>query len=138
MIRIALCGLYGAFATIAGKIALSDTIVITHLNHQCATQFSLSQSHCDSGVLLFRVMLFALMIFCNGLMISQFLKALEKNSSLSVTVISSAVNFLFTGMAGNIILRENLGLRWILGATLILAGILMITISQGDSRRARS
>ncbi len=79
------------------------------------------------------------MLLCNGLMISQFLKALEKNSSLSVTVISSAVNFLFTGLAGNVILQERLGMRWVLGASLIMCGILMITVSQGDSsRRGRS
>ncbi len=69
----------------------------------------------------------------NGFMVSNFLKALEKNSSLLVTVVSSAVNFLFTGVVSNLVLQEKLGLKWMGGASLIILGILLIAFSQGVS-----
>jgi drug/metabolite transporter (DMT)-like permease len=64
-------------------------------------------------------------------MVSNFLKALERHSSLMVTVVGSAINFVCTGLMGYLVLEERLGVRWIAGASLIVMGILLIVLSQG-------
>ncbi len=79
--------------------------------------------------------MFPLMLACNGLMLSNFLKALERDSSVMVTVVSSAINFLLTGLLSGFVLEEPLGLRWLAGALLIVAGIFLIAFSQGDGGR---
>ena len=42
----------------------------------------------------YRVLFFSLMLLLNGSMLTMFLKALEKNSSLTVSVISTAFNII--------------------------------------------
>jgi drug/metabolite transporter (DMT)-like permease len=74
------------------------------------------------------------MLYFNVLMVANFLKALESKGSLVVTVVCSAINFLVTGLLGNLILGEEVNITWCLGASLIIVGILLILFSQGGHK----
>ncbi len=67
-------------------------------------------------------------------MLSNFLRALETRASLPVTVVCSAVNFLITGLLGNVILGEEVNPVWCGGASLIMIGIFFILFSQGGPK----
>jgi drug/metabolite transporter (DMT)-like permease len=118
-----ICGLYGASAAIFGKIALSQNWIIDFFDEKCE-KFNDSKFICTSFI---RTVVFCLMLCLNTMMIATFLKALEKNSSLAVTVVSSSVNFILSGLLGGIFLQENIGLKWFIGASLVISGIFLIT-----------
>lgn len=130
MFRIVICGIFGCVATITGKIAFAESSLTDFIKTTCAEHLN-SSSSCANFVLLIRVVFFVSMIAANGLMVSNFLKALERHSSLMVTVVGSAINFVCTGLMGYLVLEERLGVRWIAGASLIVMGILLIVLSQG-------
>ncbi len=131
-----LCGLFGSLATILGKMALSsDNWILIDMWAICAQSLGLSPERCDMLVLLFRGITFFEMLFCNALMISYFLKSLEKESSLHVTVISTATNFLLSGLLGRLVLKEEVSNMWYLGASIISAGICCISYGRGENKR---
>ena len=78
------------------------------------------------------------MIVCNTLQLINFMKALEKKGSLPVTVISSAVSFLLTGLLGLILLGEKLSIMWILGLALIGVGMVFIAYSQKENNETNN
>lgn len=51
-------------------------------------------------------------------------------ASLPVTVVSSSVNFLLSGVMGCVLFNEKITMDWFLGATLIVIGVLLIISSQ--------
>ena len=57
---------------------------------------------------------------------SSFLKAMSCKGSLHVTVISSSVSFLLTGILGSIVLGEKINAKWFFGALLIALGVACI------------
>eukprot|EP01031_Cornospumella_fuschlensis_P037500 gene37500-45541_t len=75
------------------------------------------------------------MIGLNGGVINFFLKAMEQNHTVVVIVITSAVNFLTTGILGYFVLGEELGNTWYAGSTLIMAGMFFVAYSQGINRK---
>lgn len=81
---------------------------------------------------------FFLMFYANALALSLFLRALESKGSLVVTVVSSATNFLVTGLLSGVLLGENVGLNWCLGAVIIGLGVYLIASSQGGSKKDRT
>ncbi|KAG1684859.1 hypothetical protein DVH05_010243 [Phytophthora capsici] len=70
------------------------------------------------------------MLAANGLMLSCFVKGLHETDSLTATVTSAAVNFMFSAAGGFFFFQEHLPTRWFLGATVILIG--MAFLLHGD------
>ncbi|RKP38804.1 hypothetical protein BJ085DRAFT_1898, partial [Dimargaris cristalligena] len=63
----------------------------------------------------------------NILMWALFSKALHKaDSSITVTVYNTAVNFFLTALLGNLVFGEPLSLRWWFGSSLILLGTVLM------------
>ncbi len=66
------------------------------------------------------------MLGCNAAMTSCYVLALQSSGSVPATVISTAVNFVVTGVAGRALFREALSLRWWAGAGLTLMGVILV------------
>ena len=127
-----LCGIFGAFGSFSGKLALSDDSPVRDV---CIPTDQLPESYCNSIVITSRLLLFILMLISNGLMVSNFLTALEKKSSLFVVLTSSSINVILTGILGQSFLDEPVRENWYCGALLMLMGVLFVTLSQ-DSKKS--
>lgn len=110
-----LSGLFAACAAALGKIAFSNDSLIVNV---VATVFgSFGSTYCILIGLVCRAIVLAMMMGSNALMIACFLSALEKeNSTLMVTAISTAVNFVATGLVGNVLFSEKVSNLWYFGA----------------------
>ena len=137
MLEVILSGLYASVSSILGKISLTTkTPLIDFFRYHCEISvFLLTEANCWHISYVLRFSLFILMFYCNALTFTYFLKSLETRSSLSVTVISSAVNFLVTGLLSGIILGEKINNRWYLGAGIIAIGVSLIAFSQSNVKR---
>ncbi len=102
------------------------------INDMCLNTKYIS-NHCFLLFGTIKIITIVCMIVCNTLQLINFMKALEKKGSLPVTVISSAVSFLLTGLLGLVLLGEKLSLMWFLGLVLIGIGMIFIAYSQKDS-----
>ena len=135
MMTMVISGIAGGFSSILGKIALSSDSYYVEATSQLICSNSLITidltSYCWLTALISKFLFFILMLYCNVIMLSYFLNALETRGSLPVTVVCSAVNFLVTGLLGNVILGENVNIIWCGGAGLIISGIVCILYSQG-------
>ncbi|KAG3113333.1 hypothetical protein PI124_g7637 [Phytophthora idaei] len=129
----ALAGSLAAVAGLLGKLgADGDSSVLQLLDAQChSSALSASCSLLSSAV---RVLCLALMLGANGLMLSCFVKGLHETDSLTATVTSAAVNFMFSAAGGFFFFQEVLPMRWFLGATVILVG--MAFLLHGDAAQA--
>jgi len=130
-----LSGFSGGMGSILGKLALSPEIFVMKAisNFICKDALDLEFS-CPTVMIILQVSSFAGMFYCNILMLSYFLKALETRGSLPVTVVCSAVNFVVTGLLGGMILGEEINFRWCIGASFIMIGIVFIMFSQGGQK----
>mmetsp|Transcript_21333 Transcript_21333/g.19408 ORF Transcript_21333/g.19408 Transcript_21333/m.19408 type:complete len:140 (+) Transcript_21333:46-465(+) len=137
MIDVVLSGLFGALTSILGKISLSEsTPVIDYIQYYCEISILITNRiYCINISFAIRLICFILMIYFNMLTFTFFLKALETRGSLPVTVISSATNFLVTGILSGILLGENINQQWYLGAFIIVFGVCLIALSQGNGKR---
>ena len=124
------CGAFGAVASIVGKLALSDNLLMTMVSTLCEVEYDMKTQQCQYLIVVLRVMLFGIMIALNAAMVANFLRAMEKHASVIVTVVSTATNYLITGGLGRIIFKEKLGSWWLLGSVLICGGLCLIGISQ--------
>jgi drug/metabolite transporter (DMT)-like permease len=133
MIEIVKSGLAGAVASIFGKMSLSDKTPATEfMRYYCEVYFFYGEtSRCWNMVYFVRLASFLLMFFFNAMALSKFLKALEKRGSVFVTVVSSATNFLVTGLLSGLLLGEQINAKWCFGAFLIAGGVFLIAIGQG-------
>lgn len=140
MLHAVLCGLCGALASVAGKVALSNNRTLETVNMLCEDNnlHSLGPNTCVGVAILFRVLAFSCMLLLNAAMVSSFLRSMEKNSSVIVTVISTAANYLLTGLAGKLAFNEALGSWWMLGSTIICVGLCFIVVSQDGIPKLRS
>lgn len=130
-----IAGLSGAAASILGKICLSEYPLIDKSPALLCANIKWCLDFPIIVVVGIRGLIFFLMLACNGLMLSHFLKALETRGTLPVTVVCSAVNFVVTGILSSLVLGEQINARWWFGALLIIAGIILVLISQGDTKR---
>ena len=130
----------GALAAISaglGKVALSgDLTVLKVVSENCDwiletyTGFGANHYHCDVvSPLVVRLLIFLLMLYCNALMLSLFLKALGMHGSLEVVVLNSSINFVLTGLIGQLVFGESVSTYWTIGIALIAVGIALITIA---------
>ena len=138
MMTMVISGIAGGFSSILGKIALSSDSYYVEATSQLICSNSLLTidltSYCWLTAIMSKFLFFLSMLYCNAIMLSYFLNALETRGSLPVTVVCSAVNFLVTGLLGNVILGENVNIIWCGGAGLIISGIVCILYSQGSPK----
>lgn len=66
------------------------------------------------------------MIATNSMMLTVFVRGLHQTDSLTATISSAAVNFVFTGVVGRGVFQETLTALWWYGAGTILVGMMMI------------
>jgi drug/metabolite transporter (DMT)-like permease len=132
MTTVVASGFIGAIASILGKVSFSkSTPVMTFLQTICETLLT-ANNGCWNFMYAARLISFFVMFYFNALALSLFLRALESKGSLVVTVVSSATNFLVTGLLSGVLLGERVGLQWCLGAALIAVGVYLIAASQGS------
>lgn len=127
---ILVCGLFGGLATIFGKISFSDNWIITSSADVCSF-LTQSSEFCYYATFLFRAVSFVGIIACNAFIVGYFLTAMEQNNSVVVVVISSAVNFLISGILGQVVFGEAVAISWFAGSALIIIGMLLVTLSEG-------
>ncbi|KAB0795754.1 hypothetical protein PPYR_09815 [Photinus pyralis] len=83
------------------------------------------------GFFIVRVVFFGLMLLCNGSVWTLYVKALQStNSTLTATVLSSAVNYLLSAILGYIVFGEITSLLWWTGLSSVLVGVVLITQDQ--------
>ena len=133
MIDVVKSGLSGAVASIFGKLSLSATTPVAEfIKYYCNLYVGgPDEAYCWNIVYAMRLASFLLMFWFNAVALGLFLKALEKKGSLPVTVVSSAVNFLVTGLLSGLLLGEQVNGKWCFGALLIAGGVFLIAIGQG-------
>lgn len=137
MLPLILCGVSGGLATIFAKIAFSSSsLVLDQLQTLCITHhYSFSHQACTNGAYAFRAILFLSMLALNGAVVNFFMQAMEHNHTVVVIVITSAMNFLTSGVCGHLILGEELTQSWFTGSLLIMMGMLIVAHSQGPPSR---
>ena len=138
MLNALACGLFGAASSVLGKMALSDNVVLQWLMLVCNANNIEDGLTIQGLIYLVRVVLFGMMMLSNAAMIASFLKSMEKNASVTVTVVSNAVNYLASGAAGLLIFGEAVGSFWIVGSLCICLGLCMIVISQEGLPKMRA
>ena len=112
-----------------GKIALSDTLLTKYLaDNMCQLQ-QIFFTECVETDTSLRLLAFLGMLLTNSLMVSSFLKALETDSSLQVTVLCSSVNFLMSGWLGVKVLNESVNGMWWIGVCIVCIGIFCVATS---------
>jgi drug/metabolite transporter (DMT)-like permease len=97
----------------------------------CDGYGTFSKTHCEYTVISVRITAFAFMMTCNALVVGYFLRAMELNHTVVVIVISSATNFLTSGLFGQLLFGEVVGKSWYLGSLLIIIGMCFVSYSQG-------
>ncbi|KAF5269965.1 hypothetical protein FQR65_LT05764 [Abscondita terminalis] len=90
----------------------------------------------QSYLIILRFVFFVLMLICNGLVWTFYVKALQSSeSSLGVTVLSAAVNYFLSVLFGYIIFGEVTSLMWWTGLSVILAGVILIAQDQSNTKQ---
>ena len=126
------CGVCGAFASMFGKLAFAhDNPLSVYIGLLC-TYMGWSAFGCEVSILILNITCFGIMISLNAAMIATFLKALESSSSVFVTVVSSAVNYILTAAVGASLFDEAVGSKWLLGSSLVCIGLCIVTYSQNE------
>jgi drug/metabolite transporter (DMT)-like permease len=121
-------GLLGAAASVIGKVSLSpDSPLAVIADEMCSAS---GLSFCSRASLLARALGLGLMVYANVLMAFYLLRALDKSESVTVTVISSASNLLFSGILGLVVLGESVGFHWVVGSMFISTGVLLVLSCQ--------
>jgi drug/metabolite transporter (DMT)-like permease len=131
---ILVAGLLGGFGTIFGKLAFSgDNLPINEISKMCKGYSEIAQVNCETGVMVVRIIAFGFMLASNALVVGYFLRAIETNNTVVVIVISSATNFLTSGIFGQLMFGEIVGKTWYLGSLFIVIGMLLVSYSQGTN-----
>ncbi|KAM7446028.1 Transmembrane protein 42 [Porites harrisoni] len=123
-------GFCAATASTCAKLAMSPELQRNFwcdlLLQRVAESPSLS-SVCETIVIISRVLSFLLVFFFNALMWTLFVKSLRgSSSSATATVINTGSNFICTALLGCLLFGEALTMRWWLGTSLILTGLILI------------
>jgi drug/metabolite transporter (DMT)-like permease len=136
VIPILWCGFFGGIATIFGKLSFSQNWIIDFILKQCVIGLE-SQVSCYYVEVLIRIVAFIGIVACNLLIANYFLKSMEDNNTLVVIVISSATNFLTTGILGQLIFGETVTSTWYTGSCLITIGMILVSLSDGPSTESK-
>ncbi|KAJ1980227.1 hypothetical protein H4R34_002525 [Dimargaris verticillata] len=93
-----------------------------------AQDFAAASHDPELFALVVRGTFIGLIFLCNALMWIMFSKALHRaDSSVTVTVYNTAMNFFLTAILGHIAFDEPLSLRWWFGASLIFLGSILMS-----------
>lgn len=114
-------GFMAALGSVSAKLATNNHFILDFC------QFTVKADLCVQISLLLRIVFFALIFICNGMMWTFFTKSLQYCSSTAeATVTNTASNFLISALVGVVLFNEALSLRWWMGASLIVLGLLLI------------
>lgn len=130
---IVICGFFGGLATIFGKVSFSDNWIIMESQSFCSSFMGQSFTACFYVTLLVRALAILGIVGCNAFIVGYFLKAMEQNNTVIVVVISSAVNFLTSGILGQVMFGEKVPVTWFAGSALIALGMLLVALSEGPA-----
>ena len=132
-------GFLAATGATLGKLSLSeDSPMISTIQSHCFHIHALvaeiadkEQSYpCEHSIpICSRVFCFALMMYCNALMLFYFIMALERSNSLEVVVLNSAANFISTSIFGQMLFGELVSTKWCIGVAIISIGVSFIYLS---------
>eukprot|EP00903_Cladosiphon_okamuranus_P009119 g8712.t1 len=127
-------GALATFASVLGKVAFdADTPFQGIATASCAEYFP-EVSLCRAVGLAVQGVSLAGMFLVNAVMLSTFLKALQMSGSTVATVINFATNFLLSGISGRIVFGERLPASWFCGASLVVAGVVLLSAGGDDGR----
>ncbi|KID90795.1 transcription initiation factor IIA small subunit [Metarhizium guizhouense ARSEF 977] len=117
----------GACAAFNGVFAkLTTTELTSTLAHKLATVLSLS-SHENIVEIAVRAIFFGLNLAFNGIMWTLFTQALARGTSTTqVSIINTSTNFMLTALLGLFIFAEALPPLWWAGASLLVAGNVIV------------
>ncbi|CAG8481479.1 1770_t:CDS:2 [Paraglomus brasilianum] len=118
-----LSGTFAALASVSAKL-FSDARTFSFTIYVCEVVYG---SGCEDLIYPIRALCFGLMFLFNAAMWTFYTKALNKSSSIKVTVVNSATNFCMTAILGHLLFNEALYLQWWFGATLIITGTVIIS-----------
>ncbi|KAK3729572.1 hypothetical protein QZH41_017188 [Actinostola sp. cb2023] len=91
--------------------------------------------HCQWVVMFFRVFFFSLVFVFNALMWTLFVKSLRKCSSTAVaTVTNTGSNLVCTAILGIVFFGETQTMKWWIGASMIIMGLVLIHHSNKSKR----
>jgi drug/metabolite transporter (DMT)-like permease len=125
-------GCLGGMSTVFGKIAFSaDNLVAIRLQQECGLHL-FADDQCALAGYVLRITGFVGIFVCNAIGLSYYLKAMEQNNTIVVVVLSSAANFLITGVLGKLIFGEILSRFWSIGSLLVMGGMCLVALSQGQ------
>ncbi|DAA72907.1 TPA_exp: Uncharacterized protein A8136_4832 [Trichophyton benhamiae CBS 112371] len=121
----------GAFAAMNGLFAkLTTTELTTSISRAISHIFSSSNETTTLDVIveyLVRAAFFGLNLFSNFIMWTLFTRALTASpSTTKVTITNTTANFLVTGVLGMLVFREKVNAQWLIGATLMAAGCIIV------------
>lgn len=132
LLPVIICGVFGGLATIFGKISFSDNWIISYFSILCGG-WAAQSGYCLYVDYLVRGLSLMGIVGCNAFIVGYFLKAMEQNNTVIVVVISSAVNFLTSGILGQVVFGEKVPVSWFAGSALIVLGMLLVTLSEGSA-----
>ncbi|GAB4826342.1 hypothetical protein Ancab_009208 [Ancistrocladus abbreviatus] len=77
---------------------------------------------------------YSLVVMFNVTMWGCYVNSLRALSSLQATVTNFATNFLSSGLAGFFLFEERLSVKWFVGASLIVIGVLVLSKSSTEQK----
>ncbi|KAJ4784080.1 Cell growth defect factor 2 [Rhynchospora pubera] len=81
-----------------------------------------------------QILKYAMVVFCNVTMWGCYVNSLKALSSLQATVTNFATNFISSGLAGYFLFEEPLPSKWFVGATFIIIGVFILSISSTETK----
>lgn len=79
-----------------------------------------------------KLLFFIIMILLNTIMMSFYVESMHLIGPLKATVLNYAFNFIFTALFGYLLFNEPLSLIWWFGVSIILSGIILLTMNKYD------
>ncbi|OAL72746.1 hypothetical protein A7D00_2519 [Trichophyton violaceum] len=130
----------GAFAATNGLFAkLTTTELTTSISRAISHIFSSSEATTTTlDVIveyLVRAAFFGLNLLSNFIMWTLFTRALTASpSTTKVTITNTTANFLVTGILGMLVFREKVNAQWLIGATLMAAGCIIVGMQEKQKK----
>lgn len=115
-----LAGLNASLASVAGKVAFDDRFLVSFVFGGVAPSSSL--------LLCARAVAVILLLSLNAMLFRFVALGMSKSaSSVEVTAVTCAVNFLCTGLFGALLFNEAITMTWVVGAGLLAFGISLLS-----------
>lgn len=133
VLSIVICGLFGGLATVCGKLCFTHKNAVWNMITSFCNSppLSLSVEMSDYAIVIGRLLALGGIILSNACNVGYFLKAMRENNTVIVVVISSAVNFLISGLLGQLLFAEVVSSSWFAGSALIVMGMVLVSMSEG-------